>query len=383
MDYNFFTYEGIEYVIINEDDKKVIYKNIDNKLVSLSKDELEHIEKMFDNKYSYTYKSERLNNIISSNPNIESKEYIANFLNWLEGNIPESEKEKFYKKVSTLKTKLNYNAELKKDIEIREGFYQSAGYNTNNNTITIDEKSVLEMKKISLKTSDPGTFFWTHYSQQLLHELAHMASSNYDKETGVSLCGFDRYPAEKEEDKNRGLTEGFTELVSMSGVPGTYELSSGYYIEASLINQMIQIIGIDIFKECYFCNLGITPLKEKFNEIIKSPLMTTNLFRLIELNFNLGHINEKQNILVNIEQILLKYYDRKLELLKKENRLDEIAKSLIIYENMLITPEKLKIMNKKPDNYVGINECIEQFNEIKNKYSSLINQNINKSIAAI
>ena len=34
--------------------------------------------------------------------------------------------------------------------------------------------------------------------------------------------------------KSRGLTEGYTEILSMAGVPGTIEISSGYYIEAIL-----------------------------------------------------------------------------------------------------------------------------------------------------
>lgn len=33
-----------------------------------------------------------------------------------------------------------------------------------------------------------------------------MSSSNYDVKTGNFLCGFDKFPPEKETDKNRGLT---------------------------------------------------------------------------------------------------------------------------------------------------------------------------------
>ena len=46
-----------------------------------------------------------------------------------------------------------------------------------------------------------------------------MSSGKYDHYTKVSCCGFDKYPAEDERDKNRGLTEGFTEIISMVGVP--------------------------------------------------------------------------------------------------------------------------------------------------------------------
>lgn len=91
-----------------------------------------------------------------------------------------------------------------------------------------------ELWKISQLTSNPKDFYFRQYSQTLLHELSHMASSNYDSETKTSLCGFDKFPTDNESEKNRGLTKGYTEILSMAGVPGTIEISLGYYIEASL-----------------------------------------------------------------------------------------------------------------------------------------------------
>ena len=206
-----------------------------------------------------------------------------------------------------------------------------------------------------------------------------MASSRYDSDTKISLCGFDRFPAENEEDKNRGLTEGFTEIISMAGVPGTIEISSGYYIEACLINQLIQIVGNEVFLKSYFSNLGTQPIQEKMNEVINNPTMSFNLFRNIELNYNIRDINEEQNILGNIQSSILDYLDKKIELLLDENRVNEISDILANYELMMITPEKLKIMQKNPQQFIGIDENINKFNEIKNKYKSYLNEEIKSS----
>lgn len=70
----------------------------------------------------------------------------------------------------------------------------------------------------------------------------------------------------------------------MAIVPETIEISSGYYIEACLINQLIQIVGNEVFLKSYFSNLGTQPIQEKMNEVINNPIMSFNLFRNIELN---------------------------------------------------------------------------------------------------
>lgn len=46
---------------------------------------------------------------------------------------------------------------------------------------------------------------------------------------------------------------------------------------------------------------------------------------------------------------------------------------------MMITPEKLKIMQKNPQHFIGIDENINKFNEIKNKYKSYLNEEIKSS----
>ena len=373
MDNNYFVYNRKKYIVEYKDKNINVYKYNDGKIEILLEEEKQIIKQILNNKYSYEYDSIMLTSLVNANPEIENKEYIINYLNWLENIIPEEYRDNFYRNIKTLKTTLNLNIDLSKPKPSSNDYSKSAGYNTSSNSLTMNEHSLYQLWKIAQSNANPQDFYWRHYAQTLLHELAHMSSSKYDPETKISLCGFDKFPSENEDDNNRGLTEGFTEIISMAGVPGTIEISSGYYIEASLINQLIQIIGNEVFIKSYFCNLGTMPMQEKLNEIINNPNLSHNLFRSIELNYNIRDINETQNILGNIQSTLLDYLDKKLESLLADNKVDEINNILTNYELMLISSEKLKIMKKNSQLFVGIDESIQKFNEIKNKYLSYLN----------
>ena len=89
-------------------------------------------------------------------------------------------------------------------------------------------------------------------------------------------------------------------------------------------------------------------MQERLNEIINNPNISYNLFRSIELNYNIGDINEVQNILGNIQLSILDYLDKKIELLLSDNIVNEASSVLTNYELMMISSEKLKIMQKNP-----------------------------------
>lgn len=379
MDNNYFVYNGKKYILEYKEKTINVYKYNNGKIEILSDEEKQIIKQLLNNKYSYEYDNSMLTSLVNANPEIENREYIMNFLNWLESIIPEECRDNFYRNIKTLKTTLNTNIDLSQIEPSSIGYSNSAGYNTNSNNLTMNENSLRTLWRIAQLNANPQDFYWRHYSQTLLHELAHMSSSKYNRETKISLCGFDKFPPENEDDKNRGLTEGFTEIISMTGVPGTIEISSGYYIEACLINQLIQIIGNDVFIKSYFSNLGTMPMQEKLNEIINNPNLSHNLFRSIELNYSIRDINEEQNILGNIQSTLLDYLDKKLELLFANNKVDEINNILTNYELMLISPEKLELMQKNSQLFVGTRESIQKFNEIKNKYETYLNDETKSS----
>ena len=374
MENNYFVYKGKKYIIKYNDKDINIYVFNNNIIQEASHEEKQEIKEILNSECNYVYDSTILNDLVSANPQIEYKEYVMNFLNWLEGIIPEDCRYNFYKNVETLQTALNITSSKVDDHSIEHETV--AGYNTKKNNITINKESLQELWEIAKLTSNPKDFYFRQYSQTLLHELSHMASSNYDSETKTSLCGFDKFPPDNESEKNRGLTEGYTEILSMAGVPGTIELSSGYYIEASLINQLILLVGNETFARSYFLNLGITPIQNKLNEIINNPIMSYNLFRSIELNYSIKNLNEEQNVLGNIQLMLLDYLDKKLEQLLSDNKISEISNILINYDWLLIKSDKLKTMKKNPQKFIGIEESLKKFGIIKEKYQIYLNESI-------
>ena len=45
----------------------------------------------------------------------------------------------------------------------------------------------------------------------------------------------------------------------------------------------------------------------------------------------------------------------------------------------MISPKKLEIIKKNPQQFVGIDESIKKFTEIKNKYETYLNEEIKPS----
>lgn len=205
-----------------------------------------------------------------------------------------------------------------------------------------------------------------------------MASSNYDSVTSTALCGFDKYPPQKLEDQNRGLTEGFTEIITFTGVLNSIEIASDYCIEVLLLQQLMQIIGTEELIKCYFSNLGIEPIKQKLQEIILNPNMSYQLFRNIELNYQIRHSDEQQNVLAAIQSTLVDYLTAKIEKMSNLDKDEEIKKLLSTYELYLITPEILQLMKKNPSNYIGLSTSIEKFYQLKNEIIGLQSEDLDK-----
>lgn len=356
---------------INEKTKK-LFKEENNTLVDLTEDELKYVNSLFDTNGGYNYNDE-LDKIVLNNPNIEHKEYIINFLKWLGSIIPKNCTDNFYRNVRTLKTKLNLDVVLEpKKLEENENYFVSGGYDTINNILTIDCECLRYLNEIASKSSNPQETFNREYAAILLHELSHMASSKYDPSTKVSLSGFDKYPPTTEEDKNRGLTEGMTEVIAKAGVPGTIEIASGYYIEALIVNQLSQILGFNIMLESYFGNKGTKELERKLNTIIDNSDMSYLLFRRIETNYEIGKKDMEQSILGNVQNDLITYLIAKIEQDKKSENfnIEGTFRTLNLFEKFLITEETLKMIQKNPNNYVGINESVERFQHYKKEFEN-------------
>lgn len=66
-------------------------------------------------------------------------------------------------------------------------------------------------------------------------------------------------------------------------------------------------------------------------------------------------------------------------MLVADNKADEISNILAMYELMMVSPEKLKIMLKDPQKFIGIDESITKFKFIKDKYETYLSENTNAS----
>lgn len=360
----YFTYHGIKYIITYDNKKLIISKFENNKVISLNEAEKIKIHNLL-HRYKYIYNSAYLNEIIASNPELNKYNNVDILLNWIESIIPGIYRENFYKKLKTLKIDLNLDAINMPEIpnERYKEIGATGNYNAKDNTIIFNREAVKVVYQIAHITKNPEDYFTRDLIHTLVHELLHMASANYDHDKNISLTGFDKYPSENIAEKNRGLTEGFTELLASIAIPSNHEIASGYFIEECLILQLIALLGGDeLLKICYFGNKGTRPLEEKLEQIDGDQAKSFALFRDIEIYYCIENDNEPQNLFAHIQSSLLDYLDELLENYPNPKDL------LNAYEPAIITPEKIKLMDKNPDNYIDLEESVAKFYHIKDKY---------------
>lgn len=380
MESNYIILNFGKVFIIWENEERKFYKETKMGLVNLTEEELKVVNKFFNNSKYNEYYSIKVENILRNNNDIENKDYIINFLNWLENIIPEDCRTNFYRNLATLKVKLNFDSDFSNIETSNETIVTCGGYNVKTNTLNINPSFLKKTWEIAQTTNNPIEFYWREVGETILHELSHMASSRYDIDNKISFCGFDIYPANNQSDQNRGLTEGMTEIIAMAGVPNTIEIASAYYFEASFVNQLIAIVGLNVISVSYFGNKGTKEIEKELNRYSNGVLNSNLLFRRIEDNFCLKDFEGRQGVLAGIQSTLIEYYKNKMIFYIQNNMIskEEIEQSLAFYESMLITPEKLQAMNKNPNNYIGIYDSIEKFNLIKEEILSTLTDNFVK-----
>lgn len=389
MNNTYFIIDDIKYIIAYDNNQLKIKKMENNLLYELTETEKGEINRLISHKTGYIYYSEKVINIVNNNPNLflnndqHAKEQLINLLNWLEDHIPIEHRQTFYDNLSTLTLMHNFNL-ISSDYFVSHDshFSQSnnldisiGGYNSKTNNIEISPQGLWHLWKVAQTTDNPNEYYFRQYMQTLLHELIHMSSTKFDKEGGIALSGFDKYPSQDIKEQNVGLNEGYTELIAMAGVPGTEDIVSPYFIECALINQLIQIISIDSLQESYFGNKGTELLESELCKLINDKEKAFELFRSIEVNYQLGNGSEKQNILGNIQLTMLDYLEKKLEILSVQGKDGEINKIIYFFENMIVTPRTLQAMGRDANNYEGVTDSIIKLDEIKGKYGKQLDNN--------
>ena len=363
-------------VIIRNGTQSTYYKEIDNKLYELTKEELEIVNNILYPKQEKIYYSELLKELLLANPNIKEKDFYYRFLEYIENIIPVNSRENLYRNIKTLQIEIDDTKNPKNYAE----------YNFEENKIIINIKYVEDLKKQARKIENSYSIYMTLINRTFIHELFHMTSTNYDKITKTAKSGFDTCPTDNVDERNRGITEGLTAILESAAFPNEYEdISSGYFLESLFVNQLALIIGTDVLLDSYFSNKGTKELENKLNEIIDEPNKAQELFIKIENHFIIKKQDFEQNLTANIQIVLLQYFFKKIEKDLFVNRIDfeQIKQSLLLYEKMLVTPEKLKISGKNPDKYKDIESTIELFHKFKRTIipEQLEDENINnKSI---
>ena len=354
---NYFVLDIGKIIVIWKKKKMNLYKDVNNQLVLLTEEEEKYVNNIFNYGYNYDFNSEYLTKIINENHNILEKDRFNSLLTWLENIVPNNAKINFYKNLQALKVEY-VNKEISNNT--------TASYNARDNKITIYNIKMEKVYEKSKTTSNPNNYYLRSVNQTLLHELCHVASTKYDKDSNIVLCGFTKYPTYLESEKNNGLTEGMTEVISMYGIPNTDEINSGYYIEASIINLLISIIGNKKLIESYFLNKGTVELEEEFDKLGIDSNISWCLFRNIEVNFCLRDQSIEQSFLGNIQSTLVDYLNAKL----KDDKIskEEKAESIFLFKQFIITPEKLKVMKKNTGNYIDLQESIDKFNSLVTQY---------------
>lgn len=369
MKNNFIVLEFGKVFILWENDDRKFYKEKNGGFVSLSFDEFSVVSNLFDRSRYDNYYSEKIDGILVNNNDIDNKEFVVNFFNFLESVIPEGCRDNFYRNLETVIIRLNLDTDFKNIKKDGSTVLRAGNYNVKNNIFHMEQSYLNRLWEIAQRNSNSEDFFWNEVCLDILHELSHMASSRYDSDTGISYCGFDKFPYTKLSDGNRGLTEGMTEVIAMSGVPNTVEISSSYYVEALFVNQLMQIVGKDLMLESYFANKGTIELERELDRYKNEFLNSKLLFRKIEDNFYLKDFDGKQGVLAGIQSDLMDYYENKMLYYIKNGlvTLEEVNKSLFIYENMLVTPQKISLMMKNVDNYIGLEDTVRKFYAIKDR----------------
>ena len=164
-----------------------------------------------------------------------------------------------------------------------------------------------------------------------------------------------------------------TEIVAMAGVPGTLRITSGYYIEALLVNQIILTIGIEEVIHSYFSAAGVDGIKHKLSEFGLSDSEASYLLNLIECNFMVRKTQSTDyltNALSEIQSTLLNCFEVKCNREINSPGFDrkKLESLFSSYKSMLVTPSVLKLKGLNSNHYTGLEENMEKFYSLRNKY---------------
>lgn len=137
------------------------------------------------------------------------------------------------------------------------------------------------------------------------------------------------------------------------------------------------IIDFNTILSSYFKNEGITKIEAELNSIIPDKNMSYYLFRQIENNFLFRNYDIKTELVNTIQTTLIKYFFAKLEkeMTNQTKTKEELINMIDLYESKLITEDIIKSNGRNIENYLNVNESLEEFQKQKESFISRIKEN--------
>jgi len=348
MDITYFIINNIRYLFKYNKYRLEIYKLVNDEECELSSKEKAYFASILANSNSYILKSSTLDNIISNNDSISNNDLIPELLEIIENFIPEDCRENFYRNLKTLKIN-----------EVSQEELGDTCYNAKENTININSNQDIEVKK-----------------RILIHELIHMASTNYDKEKGVIHTGFHSIDLNniKEDYGYLGISEGLTESIAYH-LTGSKSLDTGYFIEANLVKQLMCIVGEDICLKAFFTN-NFNLIKDKMLELIHNNDKLDYTLNIMESIHLLKNDVDETDSLCFVQLKLLDFFNEKCRRLSVEAIADSdkeafLKQLLDTYESSLLTPSKMGIIG---DKYVDLHKVAVKYMMIGIEYNNFNKQ---------
>lgn len=361
-------------ILITREKVKKHFKKVneDNTISDLTHEEQEYINNIFYLPQSTIIYSEKVSDIIMENEELkQSYEFWAPIVEGIDEWIPDNAKANFHRNIKSLKT--GFFTEEEKSTSV-------AYYDIETNEIKMSQKFFNKL----INCHQDGTIdnIALECSHIIIHEMLHMASSKYNKETGEVKTGFHKFTKGEERNvSNMGMTEGYSEDLADRIVKRLFGKSAKYnqitkYKPEQLITKQLQFFCNKEMRDGYFDTGGIEPVKQKMEEYFSGGRETVDLlFETIEYNFLLRKEEEKEefqsSLPETIQSALLIGLENKvtqdIENGKFKN-VEELEEYLDGYQKFLITPENLRLSEKDIQKFPGLENIQRLYQDVK-KYS--------------
>lgn len=188
----------------------------------------------------------------------------------------------------------------------------------------------LSLKGMSNESYSNNYDYFDYLNCSIRYLLLNVASTKFDKENNIVYSGFStiNFNNEMGDDLHTGLDRGFMSLLLKSDATENIKFSKIYY---SIAGMLTEIVGIDIMKDAFFNNKGITPMIDKLSWLGINKDESKKLFKDINKlkdAFSGKYINEKLPV---IQRTLVSFFSNKVEKSESKDVLIKEKNSFIYF----------------------------------------------------